>query len=129
MPQDDASSLEILESGPPWNLSLTIERIGSDLMCRLHGGTQHVGAVALGWWDDPTARVSHLAAGRHKDGPLATFVAEQLCRATRASVTCIAGIHYDGLEPSQIEAICEEVHTLSARAAECVTGRPVSEAY
>lgn len=126
MPQDDADCVETLDSGPPWNLSLTIERIGSDLMCRLHGGSQHVGATALGWWDGPTTRVSHLAAGRHKEGPLAAFVAEQLCRATRATVTCIAGIHYDGLEASQIKAICEEVHTLSTRAAECVTDRTVS---
>jgi len=123
MAQDDAEHLEVLESGPPWNLSLTIERVGPDLLCRLHGGAQHVGAVALGWWDGTTVRVSELAAGSHKEGPLAVFVAEQLCRASRVTVTCIAGIHYDGLSAPEIEVICEEAYALSARGFEIALGR------
>jgi hypothetical protein len=101
---------------------LTIERVGPDLVCRLHGGAEHVGAVALGWWDGTTVRVSQLAAGSHKEGPLAVSVAEQLCRASRANVTCVAGIHYDGLSSAQIEAICEEAYALSARGVEVTLG-------
>ena len=120
MPRDNDILVEVLESGPPWNLSLTIERSGPDLVCHLLGGAHHVGAVALGWWDGTAVRISHLSAGTHREGPLATQVAERLCRASRATVTCVAGIHFDDLEPAQIEAICREADALSARAAESV---------
>ncbi len=98
-------------------LSLTAHWVGADLVCRVHGGDEHIGAVAVAQWDGVRAKVTgKVIVDEHREGPLATVVAHQLSRAARTTVTCIAGIHYDGLEPAEIKAIEAAVYDLSASA-------------
>lgn len=117
MKTDEGSGLPDLCSEAPWRVSLVVSWIGPDLLCRIHGGTEHVGAIALGRWDGRRAHVDELTAGRHREGPLARMVADRLCRASRTTVVCLAGIHYDGIDKEQIEDILQEAQALLARAA------------
>jgi 2-iminoacetate synthase len=114
----DASGVAVrVCSGEPWRLSLTAWWVGSDLVCRVHGGDEHIGAVALAQWDGVRAKVTgKVIVDEHCEGPLATVIAHQLSRAARTTVTCIAGIHYDGLKPAEIKAIEAAAYELSASA-------------
>ena len=113
----NSSCLTKFDSGAPWHLVLVVERIGPDVFCRLHGGSEHLGALALAHWNGRRVHVESLSAGRHKEGPLASLVARQLCHAAQATVACIAGIHFEGVDKEQIEEIVEAARALSARAA------------
>ncbi len=116
MTSRDQSECINLCSGAPWNISLVVERIGTDLLCRIHGGVEHVGAVAVGHWDGSQAHVEMLAVGRHKEGALVATAAHKLSRASKTTVVCVAGIHYDEIEKNQIDEILGEVDTLTADA-------------
>jgi len=96
-----------LTSGPPWHLSCTVESIGPDGLCRIHGGDAHVGAVVL--------------ARGHKEEPIATHAALVLCRARRWSVVCVAGIHFDEINRAQIEEISRTANELANRTAGALT--------
>ena len=56
---DPVGNLE-LRSDDSWNLVCSIETVGPDLLCRIHGGDKHIGAVALAEWKDrrPTDRTN-----------------------------------------------------------------------
>ncbi len=122
---DDAFSFN---SGAPWHICMDVKWVGPDLLCRVHGGAEHVGAVALGQWDGRCSHVDTLPVGPHKEGPLATFVARKLCRASQGTVTCLAGIHFDRISKTDIEEICGEVHTLTARAVRRLEGPRMARA-
>lgn len=125
---DRDADLPNLCSKTPWRVSLVVERIGPDLLCRVHGGTEHVGAVTLGHWEGGRARVEELVVGRHKEGPLARIVAHRLCRASQSTVVCIAGIHYDNIDSRQIEEISQQVQALSVRAASQLEDMRITQA-
>ncbi|HJN76493.1 MAG TPA: radical SAM protein [Myxococcota bacterium] len=115
-------------SGPPWHLEVQLERVGGDLLCRIHGGDHHIGAVAMSQWDSGQARTERLTAEGHKEGELAAHAAHRLCKASRRRVTCIAGIHFDSLSRPQIDEIVEAVHILTRRAARSLAQRRRLEA-
>lgn len=105
-------------SGPPWNLVLKTEQVGPDILCSLHGGAEHIGAAAVAHWNGRRAYCSgNLVVERHKEGPLATEVAHQVCQATHTTVACLAGIHYDGISSSEIRAIESEARRLASKVA------------
>ena len=88
MTRDEKLTVAALDSGPPWKITCTVERVGRDLLCRIHGGDRHVGAVALSWWRDGEAFTECLVVGPHKEKGIAVRAAGQLCAATRRSVAC-----------------------------------------
>jgi hypothetical protein len=106
-----------LDSGDPWHLSLVVERVGPDYLCRIHGGDRHIGAFALAQWKSGRAVTDCLVVGRHKERAIAVFAADELCRATHRSVGCVAGIHFDSITKSEIDEICRAARELSIRAA------------
>jgi 2-iminoacetate synthase len=105
-----------LRSEGPHALELTVERVGPDLLCRVHGGDVHVGSVALSEWREGRARTHCLSAEGHREGSIARHAAHGLCAAARCTVTCVAGIHFDGVSRTDIEAISADAYAL-ARAA------------
>jgi hypothetical protein len=107
-----------LSSGPPWDLEYEVEPIGGDYLCRIHGGDRHIGAVALAQWRSNRATTECLTVFGHKERDIAVHAAHMLCTASRRSVTCIAGIHFDSLSRIEIEEIVQTVHALTRRAAE-----------
>jgi hypothetical protein len=117
-----------LTSGPPWHLSCTVESIGPDGLCRIHGGDVHVGAVVLAQWVDGRAVARPLVVRGHKEEPIATHAALELCRARRWSVVCVAGIHFDDIDRAQIEEISRTANDLARRAAEVLASSPADGA-
>ncbi len=108
-------------SGPPWDISCTVEQVGSDYVCHIHGGDWHVGAVALAQWRDDRAEAECLIVGIHKEKDIAVYAATQLCSATRRSAVCIAGIHFDGITKDDIQDISSAANQLAAHAARRLT--------
>jgi hypothetical protein len=106
------------DSGPPWGLSCTVQRVGDDTICRIHGGDWHVGVVALAQWRDDGPQVDCLVVGPHKERAIAEHAADALCRATERPVVCIAGIHFDGISKGDIAVISRDANRLAERAAQ-----------
>ena len=109
-----------LSSGPPWHLEYQIQPIGEDYLCRIHGGSRHIGAVALSQWRSGRATTECLTACGHKERGIAVHAAHTLCAATRRRVSCIAGIHYDSLSRIEIEEIVQTIHALTRQMAKKV---------
>jgi hypothetical protein len=106
-----------LTSGDPWRIALSVSQVGPDFLCRIHGGDRHIGAVALSEWAADRPSTGCLSATGHKEQAIATDAAHRLCAATRRTVTCVAGIHFDALTRAEIDEISEAAYDLTARAA------------
>jgi len=116
-------ALLALTSGPPWHLSCVIESVGPDCLCRIQGGEGHIGAVVLCQWCSDGVVTERLTAEGHKETPIATHAAREICRVWRRSVVCIAGIHFDGIDRAQIEEIVRTANELTRRAAGEIASR------
>ena len=117
-----------LTSDGPHALSLSVNRAGRDLLCRVHGGDSHVGSVALSEWRDGRAHTSCLSAEGHREEAIARHAAHTLCAAARCNVACVAGIHFDGVSPAEIEAISAAAYSLARQAARTLRdGRLLAE--
>ncbi len=106
-----------ITSDAPWHISCAIEQVGRDYLCHVHAGDWHVGAVALSQWRLDRAETQCLTVDTHKESDIAVRAARQLCSATRRSVVCVAGIHFDGVTRNEIEDIsrtADEFTTLAA---------------
>ena len=110
-------SLFSLSSGPPWNLECTVDELGLDLICHIHGGESHLGAMALSHWDASRVHTRSLVLEDHKEGPIAVHAAHKLCLASHRTVACIAGIHFDAPTSEQIREISDAAHHLAVQAA------------
>ena len=98
-------------------LTLTVERAGRDLLCRVHGGEVHIGSTALSEWRGGRAHTRCLSAEGHREEAIARHAAHTLCGAARCTVTCVAGIHFDGISRADIEAISVAAYALARQAA------------
>lgn len=104
-------------------------RIGADVLVYIWGGdSPHIGAVAAAQprpsLADPartSATASVLSYVGHKDDFVAKEIAEMLASSLETNVVVTAGIHWDNLSPSGIEAIVSRCHEIgdSLRAALC----------
>ena len=99
------------------------EAIGPDLLCRIHGGDTHVGAVALSEWQDGWAATDCLVAAGHREDKIAIHNAHQLCGASRRRVVCLCGIHFDGINKTEIDEISQSAFALARNAAMIVEDR------
>jgi 2-iminoacetate synthase len=116
------------DSGAPWHLRLAVEPIGRDLLCRITGGAAHVGALSLSVWRDERARTRCLTVEGHREQEIAVFAAHRLCKASRRTVACAVGIHFDSLESAQAHEIARIACGLAARAAREVEERRIRDA-
>ncbi len=107
-----------LTSDGPHALTFTVERVGRDLLCRVHGGEVHIGATALSEWREARAHTQCLSAEGHREEAIARHAAHTLCAAARCTVACVAGIHFDGISRADIEAISADAYALARQAAE-----------
>jgi 2-iminoacetate synthase len=114
--KSDSRAIDLV-SGDRWRLRCRVERVGDDLLCTLKGGDEHVGAVALAQWQSGRARTECLIVGRHREKELALHTAHRLCKASRRSAVCVAGIHFDDLEAEEIREITDTANRLIKRAA------------
>jgi gallate decarboxylase subunit D len=92
-------------------LTASVVRSGSDVVVVVGGGEQpHVGCVAVGQPHasaaDParnSATTSLFAIPPHREGELASSLADGLARALGVVAVVAAGVHTDGLDAAGIE--------------------------
>ncbi|HWQ44419.1 MAG TPA: hypothetical protein VN373_01995 [Methanosarcina barkeri] len=86
---------------------LEAKEIGEDYLLTLTGGREHVGAVAIGLFDEKSQRTSSsvITMPGHREEQLALNGARQVSRATGKTSVFIAGIHQDNISPEEIRGI------------------------
>jgi hypothetical protein len=94
----NAGSIEII---------LEANKIGDDYLLTLTGGKEHVGAVAIGFFDEKSQRASSsvLTLPGHREEQFALQGARQVTRATKKTTVFVAGIHQDNISPEEIRDI------------------------
>ena len=107
-------------SDDSWNLVCSVEPVGSDLLCRIHGGDTHIGAVALAELKDGQAATACLVADGHREDAIAIHGARVLCEASRRRVVCLSGIHFDGITRAETDAISKSAFELVLKTATTV---------
>lgn len=88
-------------------LVLDIKKLGKDYLLTLTGGKEHVGAVAVGLFDEKSQRASSsvITLPGHRDDRIALEGARQVSRATRKTTVFVVGIHFDNISSEEIEWI------------------------
>lgn len=113
----DVKSSFTLRTGSGNNaLELTCFPVGKDYLVFLGGGEEHIGAVGVGQSYGSGKRKSNasvIAVHGHKEDDLTINMSRKLSRELAATVTVVAGIHYDNLETSDIEAILRNTDILA----------------
>jgi len=82
-------------------------RIGEDYLLTLTGGEEHIGAVAIGLFDEKSQRASSsvVTMPGHREEYLALQGARQVSRATKKTSVFVVGIHQDNISPEEIRNI------------------------
>jgi hypothetical protein len=95
------------------------QRLGNDYLLSVWGGDAHIGAVAMAQprpsLADPdclSATASVFCYVGHKEDELVKKVSEKLASALGTKVIVVAGLHWDNLNPTQIERIVKNVFAL-----------------
>lgn len=90
-------------------VSLRLERWGSDYLLWIYGGERHVGAVVLveGEW------CRSISSPGHMEEPLALEAARRVAPLLRGGLTVLAGIHYDDISREAIKRIVHSVEEMS----------------
>jgi hypothetical protein len=88
-------------------IMLDAKKIGEDYLLTLTGGEEHVGAVAIGLFDEKSQRASSsvVTMPGHREEYLALHGARQVSRATRKTSVFVVGIHQDNISPEEIRDI------------------------
>lgn len=88
-------------------ITLEAKKIGEDYLLTLTGGREHVGAVAVGLFDEKSQRASSsvVTLPGHREEQLALQGARQVSRATKKTTVFVAGIHQDNISPEEIRDI------------------------
>ncbi|MGB9939632.1 hypothetical protein [Methanosarcina sp.] len=86
---------------------LDARKLGEDYLLTLTGGEKHVGAVAVGLFDEKSQRASSsvITMPGHREEYLALKGAKQVSRATRKTSVFVVGIHQDNISPEEIRDI------------------------
>lgn len=86
---------------------LDAKKVGEDYLLTLTGGEEHVGAVAVGLFDEKSQRSSSsvITMPGHREEYLALDGARQVSRATRKTSVLVVGIHQDNISPEEIRDI------------------------
>lgn len=89
------------------NLLLEAKKIGDDFLLILSGGKEHVGAIAVGIFDEKSQRASSsvLCLPGHREEQVALQGARLVSKATHRTVVFIVGIHLDSINLDEIEKI------------------------
>jgi len=98
-------------------VNLAACRMGSDLIVCIYNENAHIGAVAVGEYDDREKRTSCSVITRlgHRDDVIAHEAAHAISRRTRRPVCVVAGIHLDKITATEIDSIVENARSLVAQ--------------
>lgn len=86
---------------------LDAKNVGEDYLLTLTGGEEHVGAVAIGLFDEKNQRASSsvITMPGHREEYLALDGARRVSRATKKTSVVVVGIHQDDISPEEIKNI------------------------
>ena len=90
-------------------LVLEWSEIGNDLVITLEGGRKHVGAVAVGQYDEKNghASASVITLLGHRDDEIALYGARHISAFTKTATVFIVGIHLDDITVDEITEIVD----------------------
>ncbi|MDO9516504.1 MAG: hypothetical protein Q7J10_00480 [Methanosarcinaceae archaeon] len=88
-------------------LILDQKQIGNDHVITLTGGEEHVGAIAVGVFDEKSgsASASVITLPGHRDDVIALESARRISEVTKAATVFIVGIHLDNITKDEIDEI------------------------
>jgi hypothetical protein len=97
-------------------LILEAKNIGNDYLLTLTGGGEHIGAVAIGLFDEKSQRASSsvITMPGHREEQLALQGARQVSRATKKTTVFVAGIHQDNIRPEEITDVVSAAEEMVA---------------
>ena len=94
------------------SITYTLFLLGSDVVAIVSGGAAHVGSVVLAYPSPSladrqatSATSSVLNVAGHKDEFLLRDLAEHTAAQTNRNVTCLGGVHYDGLTEEELAQV------------------------
>ena len=95
-------------------VTMSVNRIGEDLIVCLFNEAGHIGAAAVADYSEKENRASVSVITRlgHKEDILASDAARKLCKAVQRPVCVIAGIHLDNITEWEIAEILENCEKL-----------------
>jgi len=104
-------------------VSLSTQRIGSDLIVCIFNERGHIGAVAVADYSPAENRASASVITRlgHKDDSIACCAAHALCKQFRAPVCTIVGIHLDNITSEEIMQITQNCDKLVQKSINSIT--------
>ncbi|MEA1985291.1 MAG: hypothetical protein U9N13_06530 [Euryarchaeota archaeon] len=118
--------MELIEMGTKRGaLTLKPELVGKDILVTLTGGRKHIGAMAIGTYDDTTGRASSsvITVPGHRDDMIAQKGAQRISAVTGTTSAVSVGIHFDNITDKEIQEILAVtakmidvlIHSLEAR--------------
>lgn len=95
-------------------VSLGANSFGSDLVVFVYNENAHIGAVAVGEYDQvhERASVSLITRLGHKDDAIAQRAAYLISKSSRKPVCVIAGVHLDDITGEEIEKLVANANLL-----------------
>lgn len=89
------------------SLILDWKKVGGDHIACLTGGAEHVGAVAVGFYDKGSGRASSsvITSPGHRETDIAMAGAKVISETCKATSVFIVGIHLENITKDEIEEI------------------------
>jgi gallate decarboxylase subunit D len=105
---------ELIKGESRTQVHLSSSYMGNDIVIRIYNENAHIGAIALGEYDNEHKRVSVSVITRlgHKEDTAAQRAAYSISKYTKRPVCVIAGIHVDNVTRGEIDQILENVNSL-----------------
>lgn len=88
-------------------LIFNVEKLGDDYLLSLTGGKEHIGAVAVGLFDEKSQRSSSsvISLPGHRDEQIALEGSKLVSKVTHKTTVFIVGIHIDDINAEEIRNI------------------------
>ena len=90
-------------------VSLRADALGDNLVVLIYNENAHIGAVAVGEWDEKEQRASvsvHTRLG-HKDDAIAQKAAYTISKSIKKPVCVIAGVHVENITAEEINRVLD----------------------
>lgn len=95
----------------PYDIQIKTEKLGTDYTFIITGGTAHIGAMAIAYYDqEGRFVVEGNEVPGHREGPLSKELALAAAEKLHATVSVVMGIHIDQATKEMIEDIVSYVH-------------------
>ena len=97
----------LAKGGGRTKIYLAAWHTGDDLLVYIYNKNIHLGAVAIGEFDNSTGRttISIISRLGHKDDAVAQRVAYAITKHTKRATCVVAGIHVDAITQAEIAEI------------------------